>query len=294
MQRRWTGDYSSVYVVSLHHNRAYAQAHKSLFHENMRVFCSLVPKGGERQAKYAPTLPLFQQQTMPKIRVLIVEDTNLVRRLLVHQLSREPDMDVVGEAMDGREAVAQAQKLRPDVIVMDMDMPVMNGLEATERILAQLPGTQILILTMHEDMVSVGRLVGAFETLHKGCEPDDLVAAIRRAFRARQSAPNRFEGSLALEARLERLTQAAKLTSREASVILKVILTELTNEQIAAALSAESGQPVSVSAVKHALDRAMTKLQIEPRTRAALVKYALSAGQDASSPAVAEETVLRR
>ena len=141
---------------------------------------------------------------------------------------------------------------------------------------------------MHEEMVSVGRLVGAFETLHKGCEPDDLIEAVRRAYRARHFAPNRAEGGTAIGARLERLMQAAKLTAREASVIARVVQTELTNEQIAATLSEESGQAVSVSAVKHALDRAMTKLQIEPRTRAALVKYALSTGQEAASSALVD------
>lgn len=85
-----------------------------------------------------------------KVRILIVDDHELVRRGLRHALQTRPDWDICGEASNGREAVALANKLVPDVVIMDLTMPELNGLEATRRIRKDLPNTEVLILTMHE------------------------------------------------------------------------------------------------------------------------------------------------
>src|SRR5436190_20654322 len=86
-----------------------------------------------------------------KIRVMLADDHAVLRSGLRALLNQEPDLEVVGEAGNGREAVELVQRLRPDVVVMDISMPIMTGLEATERITAQGLGTKVLVLTMHAE-----------------------------------------------------------------------------------------------------------------------------------------------
>lgn len=211
---------------------------------------------------------------MPSIRILVADDQTLIRRLLVRRLSAEPDLDVVGEAENGRQAVDLAQKLRPDVIVMDLNMPLMNGAQATERIVAQQPFIKVVILTALDELASIGRFSGAFECLDKGCTPEELVATIRQAKESRGAVTEPTTGRDRRNT-IERLSIRGGLTERERSVMEKVISTELTIQQIARALSEGAEDEVTASAVKHALERAMTKLRIDPRTRAALVKFVL-------------------
>ena len=85
--------------------------------------------------------------------ILIADDTTLIRTLLMSVLSREPDFSVVGAAEDGRQAVEMALKLRPDVIVMDLDMPHLNGIQAVERILSQYPHVSVVLLTAHKGLL---------------------------------------------------------------------------------------------------------------------------------------------
>ena len=219
---------------------------------------------------------------MPRIRVLIADDTTLVRRLLAHQLTTESDFEVVGEAENGREAVEMASRLRPDVVVMDLNMPLLNGAQATERILAQQPYIKIILLTAHDDLASVGRLSGATECLSKSCTPQELATAIRRVQTSR--SPESAGGGMATghQVAIERLAMRAGLSDSEKTVVERVVTTDLTIHQIAAALSNEQQKPVTDSSVKHALERAMNKLRIEPRTRAALVKHVLEFGDSFS------------
>jgi DNA-binding NarL/FixJ family response regulator len=216
---------------------------------------------------------------VPTIRTLIADDTKLLRRLLASQLARESDIEIVGEAEDGRQAVELAQKLRPDVIVMDLEMPYLNGTQATERILAQMPHVRVVLLTAHESLAPLGRLAGAVECLIKSCTPQELAEAIRRANTARSAAAPDRGGGPDRRAALELIATRSGLTERERSVVEKMVDTERTIQQIARTLSEESDTPVTESAVKHALERAMVKLRIEPRTRAALVKYVLEFSQ---------------
>jgi two-component system NarL family response regulator len=211
---------------------------------------------------------------MPRIRVLIVEDTTLLRKLLKQQLAQEPDLEVVGEAADGREGVALALELRPDVVLMDLSMPRMNGVQATERISAQCLATRIILLTAHEDLVSLGRLAGACECLVKGCTPQELVSSIRRSGALQRRGPTRSGERYRIA--IEHLAVRTGLTDREKGVVEHVVGTELTLQQIAQSLSRDWRTTVSESSVKHALERVMTKIGVEPRTRAALVKHVIA------------------
>ena len=206
--------------------------------------------------------------------VLIADDTLLLRSLLVAQLTHEADLRVVGEAGDGREAVEMAMRLRPDLILMDLDMPHLNGIQATERILARLPHIKIVMLTAHEGLARIGKLVGAYDCLEKNCSPQELLDVIRRA-RLKSYVPPSSTTPPSHEEMLERIALRASLTEREQCTLRKAICTELTVEQIANAIALESGQPCTISSVKHSLDRVLTKLRIEPRTRASLVRYVL-------------------
>jgi DNA-binding NarL/FixJ family response regulator len=215
---------------------------------------------------------------MPGIKDLVADDTTLIRRLLVSQLSRESDLDLVGEAEDGRQAVECADELRPNVIVMDLDMPLLNGIQATEKIIAQHPEIKVILLTGHEELASLGRFSGAQECLNKNCTPRELVTAIRRAHAARPSDEN--DGAESGQkgghgATVERLAVRAGLTDREKAVVDQMVSTDRTISQIARALTTDPKKPATESAIKHAMERAMIKLNIEPRTRAALVKHVL-------------------
>jgi DNA-binding NarL/FixJ family response regulator len=219
---------------------------------------------------------------MPNIRILVADDTTLIRRLLAGQLAREPGFEVVGEAEDGRAAVELARSSRPDIILMDLNMPYLNGVEATERILAQQPTVKVILLTAHEDLAALGRLSGAAESLDKSCTPQEIAAAIRQVYAtARAAAQSNAADASPNEthaAAIQRLAARHALTERERAVVEKVVTTDLTIGQIAMALSAEAKTEVTSSSVKHTLERAMTKLRVEPRTRAALVKHVLDFG----------------
>jgi DNA-binding NarL/FixJ family response regulator len=221
---------------------------------------------------------------MSTINLLIVDDSTLLRRLLAHQLSCEADFEVIGDAADGREAVELALELRPDIVVMDLDMPLLNGAQATQRILAQQPGVQIILLTSFESLAPIGRSSGASECLNKGCTPQELATTIRRVYAAKSAASAAPVTSGDHRIAIERLAARAALTERERSVLERIVTSELTVHQIARALSADTKRPVTDSAVKHTLERVMNKLQIEPRTRAALVKHVLTFEQGGEGP----------
>jgi DNA-binding NarL/FixJ family response regulator len=216
---------------------------------------------------------------VPTIRTIIADDTALLRRLLATQLAREADIEIVGEAEDGRQAVDLAQKLRPDIVIMDLEMPHLNGTQATERILAQTPHVRVILLTGHESLAALGRLAGASEFLNKNCTPQELAAAIRRVHASRVTSPTERGGAADHGLAIEQIATRSGLTERERAVIEKMVDTELTIQQVARTLSESTESPVTESAVKHALERAMVKLRIEPRTRAALVKYVLEFSQ---------------
>jgi DNA-binding NarL/FixJ family response regulator len=118
-----------------------------------------------------------------KIRVVLVDDHAILREGLASLLQRYTDIEVVGEAEDGQAAIEVARRLHPDVIVMDLSMPRLNGIEATRKIVSELPAVRVIGLSMHEEEygISAMRRAGAVQCVIKAGPPDDLVTAIRRA-----------------------------------------------------------------------------------------------------------------
>jgi DNA-binding NarL/FixJ family response regulator len=202
-----------------------------------------------------------------KISTLLVDDHELVRRGLRALLEAEDDIAVVGEARDGRQAVAMAVDLRPDVVVMDIAMPLLNGLEATRQILAALPAVRVLILTAHGDEEYVDRVtrLGAVGYVLKQSSLEDLARAIRTA---RAGAPfispsiRGHDGGPATEPK-------PGLTSREAEV-LQLIAEGKANKQTATQLG------ISVKTVEKHRQSLMSKLDIHDV--AGLTRHAIAVG----------------
>ena len=236
--------------------------------------------------RHAPELDVFQSRRalmyhenrdyfMHGIRLLIADDSTLLRCLLVQQLGAERDFTVVGEARNGREAVDLAARLRPDIVLMDLEMPQLNGVQATERIIGQHPHIKVVLLTGHEELASLGRLAGASLSVLKSASPQELTDQIRKVYAQEKNRPEGESNEANHQSAIELLTVRHALTEMERTVLEKTIVAELTMEQIAAALSANLEKTVTVSSVKHSLQRVMTKMRVEPRTRAALVRFVL-------------------
>ncbi len=123
-----------------------------------------------------------KQQGRNIIRVLLADDHEVVRTGLARLLQAEPDIEIAGQAADGQEAVETALQIQPDVILMDVSMPRLSGVEATRRIVRQLPGTRIIGLSMHEqdDVAASMKAAGADVYLTKTAPPETLIAAIRQ------------------------------------------------------------------------------------------------------------------
>jgi DNA-binding NarL/FixJ family response regulator len=213
---------------------------------------------------------------MKKIAVLLVDDHAVVRQGLRALLEAEGDIAVVGEAENGRQAVAQTKKCLPDVVVMDVAMPGMNGLEATRQITKNVPSTRVLVLTSYGDDDYVAQLLeaGATGYLVKQTAAADLLKAIREvhegnpffsraiARRLRQQDREAFIGG-------HPAMKIARLTSREAEV-LQLVAEGLANKQIAAELS------ISIKTVEKHRQQAMNKLNIHDI--AGLTRYAIAKG----------------
>jgi len=117
---------------------------------------------------------------MQKIRVLIVDDSPVVRDGLCSVITAHSDIEIVGDAGNGLEAIAKAEELRPNVILMDARMPEMGGIEATQHIKEHLPDTRVLLLTAYDNHVKEALKAGVSHYLTKDCRREDLLSAIRR------------------------------------------------------------------------------------------------------------------
>jgi DNA-binding NarL/FixJ family response regulator len=131
----------------------------------------------------------MEEEDFMKTRVLIVDDHPAFREGLKLMINSEGDMEVVGEAENGEEAIVVTRQMLPDLILMDVKMPVMDGTEATSRILDEMPGMKILALSIYADdgfMKSMIR-AGALGYILKGCDPEELSGAIRKAAGSRRT-----------------------------------------------------------------------------------------------------------
>ena len=203
------------------------------------------------------------------IRILLVDDHSVVRKGLRMFLSLDPELEVVGEARDGAEAVRMANELKPDVVLMDLLMPVMDGIQATAAIRRDLPDTEVLALTsVLEDSSVVGAVrAGAIGYILKDTEADELRRAIKAAAAGQvQLAPQAAE-RLLREVRTPESPEA--LTERETDV-LRLVAKGRANKEIAHELN------IGEKTVKSHVSSILAKLNVPSRTQAAL--YAVRIG----------------
>ena len=202
-----------------------------------------------------------------KIRLLVVDDHTVVRKGLCSLLSAEKyGIEVVGEASDGMDAIEKARTLQPEVILLDLAMPGMNGLEAIPVILKEIPGTRILILTSYaeDDQVVQAIRSGALGYLRKDSSPDELVSSIHNVALNRMSLPpDLVRKVISNEQPVAEDRPANELTAREQDV-LRCVAQGFSNKQIASELS------VSPTTVRTHISNLLRKLDLENRTQLAL------------------------
>lgn len=215
------------------------------------------------------------------IDVLIVDDHPLLRQGLKTLLELEGEIKVVGQASNGPEALRLAEQLRPHVVLLDINMPGMNGVEVAKLLRERQPDTAILVLTIHDDETYVKEMIrsGAKGYLLKDAEPREVVAAIKKVAAGESVYPTDLmervmEHYHNLERKIGRLQSAAalsdlSLTTRELE-ILQYIVEGMSNKEIAAALF------ISEKTVKNHITNLLRKLNVEDRTQAAV--FAVSQG----------------
>lgn len=209
----------------------------------------------------------------PTIRVLIADDHVIVRKGILALLSTEPDIQVIGEVGDGAEAVAQTQALAPDVVLMDLVMPRVDGIEATRQITASQRGVRVLVLTSFaaDDKVFPAIKAGALGYLLKDSGPEELVKSIHQVYHGEPS----LEPAIARKVLYELVHPPKQpptvepLTEREVEV-LRLIAQGCSNREIADRLT------IAEMTVRTHVSNILGKLHLASRTQAAL--YALREG----------------
>ena len=208
------------------------------------------------------------------ISVFIADDHTIVRSGIQALLETIDDLEVIGEAGDGRQAVAAVLALRPDVVLMDLEMPGLDGIAAITQIMTGWPEARILVLTSFatDDRVFPAVKAGALGYLLKDSGPDDLVQAIRQVYRGESSLHPKIARKLMQELARPASSQpptAAPLTAREVEV-LQLVAQGLANQEIADQLV------IGEATVRSHVSNILSKLHLASRTQAAL--YALRAG----------------
>src|SRR5512140_1585894 len=203
-----------------------------------------------------------------KIRILLADDHGVVRQGFRMILGAQPDMEITGEAADGREAVEMAEKTEPDVVVMDVAMPGLNGIEATRRIVRALPRARILALSMHKDSAYVREILraGARGYLLKESIDSDLINAVRALSRGEAYLSPAISEAVLTDYRKHVNDPLDLLSSREREV-LQMIAEGRTNKEIAAELN------LSVYTVDAHRGRIMEKLNLH--SVGELVRFAM-------------------
>lgn len=209
------------------------------------------------------------------VTVLLVDDHALVRAGVRAYLATQPDLAIVGEAGDGREAVRLATDLVPDVVLMDLVMPGMDGVEATRRIRTASPRTQVIVLTSFHEDASIFPAIraGALSYLLKDVGPGEVADAVRRAARGEAVVHPRVAARLMASVRgdhdhahAQGLNPYVDLTDREQEV-LRLIAQGMSNAEIAAALS------IGEKTVKGHVSNVLGKLYLQDRTQAAVYAW---------------------
>lgn len=211
-----------------------------------------------------------------KIRVLVVDDHTLFRQGIVGLLNSQPDIEVVGQAGDAQGAIDAAVRLTPDILLMDIAMPGISGLDAAREIKNRCPSVQILILTIHdrEDYLYQALRAGASGYVLKGADINELLMAVRTANRGEMylypSVTKKLVGEYLRQTRSSDDDPAHERLSGRELEILRLIAEGRTTPQIAAALF------LSPHTVQSHRDHIMAKLDLH--SKAALIKYAIAKG----------------
>ena len=210
----------------------------------------------------------------PPFRILLVDDHAVLRQGMKHLIDAEPDMDVVGEAEDGAEAIRMAATLRPDIIVMDLSMPNLTGAEATRRLKTADPSRRVLVLTVHEDRGYLKELLeaGATGYMLKRAAADELIHALRAIAAGNVYVDARLADKLAstlVGRRVGTPDNTSELTPREQEVLGR-IADGYSNKEIAAMLE------ISIKTVETYKTRSMEKLGL--RGRVDIVRIARERG----------------
>lgn len=208
---------------------------------------------------------------MDRIRVLLVDDHQLFRRGVASLLSGRDDIEVVGEASNGAEAVERARELMPDVILMDIKMPQLDGLAATKQLKTEMPYVRIMMLTVSETDEDLFEAIkaGASGYLLKNVDPDYLVACVQQVQRGEVPIAPTMAAKILRELTAPADASIQALTGRERQV-LELLAGGLANKEIAFALK------ISENTVKNHLRNILEKLHLQNRVQAAL--YAVRMG----------------
>ncbi|MGE3245962.1 MAG: response regulator [Beijerinckiaceae bacterium] len=208
------------------------------------------------------------------IRVLIAEDDPIVRRAVAKMMSLEPDIEVAGEAGDGVDALQQARAHRPDVVLMDIEMPRMNGIEATRKILTELPGCHVIMLTTfdHDELIFNAISAGAHAYLLKDASEAEIAGTIRAVHRNEANlSPGVARKVLDAMRKLLPATNSGtsdvrfeELTARETTILSRII-DGRSNKEIATELALAEGT------VKNYVSRILEKVQAKNRTELAML-----------------------
>ncbi|MFZ4730154.1 MAG: response regulator [Pseudanabaena sp.] len=204
-----------------------------------------------------------------KIRILLVDDHSFIRRALKISLGDESALEIVGEAENGQFAIAQVESLQPDVVLMDIQMPLMDGVEATKQICDRFPDTKVLILTVDdtEDYVSQALKYGASGYILKNTSPEELSFAIQAVYRGYMHLDLNLGRKVI--ARVPEISEVYttdwdKLTPREQQIV-KLIATGANNEEIANQLY------ISTRTVKNHITNILSQLNLRNRTQIAIL-----------------------